>query len=112
MPWEVHNDANGLRNILVTLSQYTSVDIHWEADVAASNATGDDIGEWEVELQNGPRRVRVRHAEITNALWYANEKMTSVESAAYEARDAARQAALAKLTPDEKRLLRLGSEAA
>lgn len=101
MPGDWHNDQREIRNALVSLDQYACVDIHWERDFAASEATGENVGEWEVLIESGRRRVTAKHREITNALWYA----LKVADAAYEARQAARQAALNKLTPAEKQLL-------
>jgi pantothenate synthetase len=87
------------------LDQYACVDIHWECNHAVSEATGENVGEWEVAIESGNRRVTAKHREITNALWYALKVAEAQADAAYEARQAARQAALNKLTPAEKQLL-------
>lgn len=105
MPSDWHNDQREIRNALVSLDQYACVDIHWERDHAVSEATGENVGTWEVLIESGNRRVKAAHREITNALWYALKVADAQADAAYEARQASRQAALNKLTPAEKQLL-------
>lgn len=105
MPSEWRNDAREIRNAVVTLAQFSCVDIHWERDHAASEATGENVGEWEVILESGRHRVRVLHPEINNALWFALQIIEAQEDAAYQAKQKERAAALSKLTPHEQKLL-------
>lgn len=105
MPSEWHNSPNQVRNCVVTLDQYSRVDIHWERDYAASDAAGENVGEWNVIIENGPRRVTVNHPELTNALWFVTEVSNAQSIAAYHAREESRKAALAKLTPEDRKLL-------
>lgn len=107
MPSEWHNDAREIRNAIVTLDQFSCVDIHWERDIPASDATGENIGEWDILLAAPGRDIKVKHPEITNALWYALQIAEAQTDAAHQAQQQARAAALAKLTPAEKQLLGL-----
>ena len=105
MPTTWHNNEREIRNAIVSLDQYDCVDIHWERDIAASEATGDNVGEWDVFIESGKRRVTAKHREITNALWFAIHVSHAQEYSAYGEQQAARKAALNKLTPTEKQLL-------
>lgn len=105
MPSEWHNSPNQVRNCVVTLDQFSCVDIHWERDHSASNATGENVGEWDVLIEDGPRRFRAKHPEITNALWYVTEMANAENEAAYAARQKLRSDALSKLTQEERSVL-------
>lgn len=105
MPCEWHNDAREIRNAVVTLDQFSCVDIHWERGVAASCASGENVGTWDVYLEQSNRQVRTSHREITNALWFALQIMEAQTDAAYQAKQKERAAALSKLTPHEQKLL-------
>jgi hypothetical protein len=105
MPTNWHNNEREIRNAIVSLDQYDYVDIHWERDIAASEATGDNVGEWDVLIESGKRRVTAKHREITNAIWFAIQVIDAQADADYEIQQAARKAALNKLTLTEKQLL-------
>lgn len=106
-PHELHGDENWLRNTIVSLDTFTCVDIHWEMDVRATNATGEATGEWEVTIESGRKQIRSRHYDILNALWYAVELANSHESERWQKLDETRKNALSKLSDDEKRALNL-----
>ncbi len=105
MPSSVHNDANWMRNIMVTLNEYSCVSIEWERDEHMTRETGETHGEWNVMIDTGRRQIRAKHEEITNALWYVTTIAEAHLESVYDARIKARAEALAKLTDDEKRLL-------
>jgi hypothetical protein len=107
MPTEWHNDERQIRNAIVTLDDFSCVDIHYERDHSASDAAGENIGTWEVYLETNGRQVKAKHPEITNALWYALKIAEAQTDAAYQAQQDARTTALAKLTTAEQQLLGL-----
>lgn len=99
---------NWLRNTMVTLNNYSVVDLHWENDWRESNKTGEQAGEWEITIETAHgKRIRGTHEDIENVLWYVTTLADRAEDEDWKKQDAARDAALAKLTPDERRLLRL-----
>jgi hypothetical protein len=106
MPPEWHNDARQIRNALVTLDQFACVDIHWERD--GYDDEGNPKGEWEITVEtNSGLRIRSRNCEITHALWFATQMADAAVQACYLQRKDAREAALAKLTTEERRMLGL-----
>lgn len=105
MPSELRIDAREIRNMVVSLDQYSCVDIHWECDHRVSEACGENVGEWEVLIEDGPRQIRSKHRDITNALWFVTTLADADSIAAYQAQQEARAAALAKLTTAEKKIL-------
>jgi transcription initiation factor IIE alpha subunit len=107
MPSAWHNDQRQIRNAIVSLDEYACVDIHWERDDRATDLTGETVGLWEIAIESGTRRVKSKHPQITNALWFATTMMDAQVQAACEARNAARQAALAKLSPEDRKILGL-----
>lgn len=109
MPWALFSvNPHALRNILVTLNQFSAVEIHWENDNAESNRTGEPAGEWQVEIRTAHgKRIKGKHEDIENVLWYVTTLAEQAESEAWKKQDAVRAAALAKLTPEEQRVLRI-----
>ena len=105
MPSAFHNDANAIRNLIVSLNQFSYVSITWERDNHMTAETGETCGEWEVSIDTGRRQIRTNHTEITNALWYVTTIAEDHLENAYNERKKARESALAKLTPDELRIL-------
>lgn len=105
MPSAFHNDANAIRNLIVTLNEFSFVSITWERDDRMTAETGETHGEWEVSIDTGRHQIRTNHPEITNALWYVTTLAEDHLENAYNQQKKAREAALAKLTPDELRLL-------
>jgi hypothetical protein len=104
MPPEWHNDQRQIRNALVTLDQFACVDIHWERD--GYDDDGNPKGEWEIAIEtNSGSRIKSQHFEITRALWFATQMADAAVQACYLQRKAAREAALAKLTTEERRML-------
>ena len=106
MPPLFHNNAESIRNMLVTLDDFCSVHISWELD-SYSDDSEDAHGTWIVEIGTNKRLVFGKHRYITNAIWYAYTIALAADNDEYEQRESARKAALAKLTPDERKLLRL-----
>lgn len=109
MPWAYESEnPNWLRNTLVTLNNYSVVDLHWENDWRESNKTGEPAGEWELMIETAHgKRISGKHEDIENVLWYVTTLAENADSEAWKKQEADRDAALAKLTPDERRLLRL-----
>jgi hypothetical protein len=108
MPASFHNgDDEALRNCLVTLDQFRTVDIHWEMDVASTNREGEPVGEWEVVIESRARRFKAKHAYITNALWFAYTLADAADTEEFQQREAAHKAALEKLSPEEQQILGL-----
>lgn len=105
MPSSFHNDANELRSCLLSLGGFTSVEIYWETDVALSNAMGERHGKWMVVIETARNTIRGTHAELTNALWYASTLANAANSGEYERREQARKDALAKLSPEDRKVL-------
>ncbi len=105
MPSEFATDARQIRNMIVSLDQNACVSIHWEIDPRASDAAGENVGEWNVLIENGRRRVETDHHDIVKALWFVTTIAAAQDNEEYVKREAARTAALAKLTTEEKRLL-------
>jgi len=102
------NNPNWLRNTLVTLNTYSVVDIHWENDWRQSNKTGEPEGEWELFIVTAHgKRFTGKHEDIENVLWYVTTLADNATSEDWKKQEEDRKAALAKLTPNERRLLRL-----
>jgi len=110
MPFEQHQQGpNWLRNILVTLNQHSLVDLHWENDWDASNKSGEPEGEWHILVETARgKRISAKHADIENLLWYVDEVASIVHTVTYQEFEAARKAALEKLSEDERRILGIG----
>ncbi len=109
MPWAFESsNPNWLRNTLVTLNNYSVVDIHWENDWRESNRTGEPAGEWDVMIETPhKKRFTGKHEDIFSALWYVATLAENANCEDWDKQDAARQAALSKLTPEERKILRL-----
>lgn len=106
MPAAFHNgDDQSLRNCLMSLDNFRAVDIHWEMDVATTNATGESCGQWTVEIETRRRSFTAKHESLTNALWFAYTLADAADTEAYEQREKARADALAKLSPDDRKAL-------
>jgi|GEM_PF-5376176 len=109
MPWDhASKNPHWLRNTLVTLNNYSVVDLHWENDWRESNKTGEPAGEWEMTIETAHgKRFRGKHENIENLLWFVTTLAENADSEAWKKQEADRTAALAKLTPEDRRLLRL-----
>lgn len=109
MPSNLYCDAtNELRNILVTLDKHSSVELYWENDNATSNATGERAGEWVMTIHAGQNvRITGRHEDIEKVLWYVTTLAENADDEAWKKQQADRAAALAKLTPEDRKILRL-----
>ncbi len=105
MPNAFYNDQREIRNMIVTLDRHDCVSINWELDVRASNEAEERVGEWEVLIENGSRRVKAKHADILHTLWFATTVAEQHQTTAYEEQEAKKHAALAKLTAEERTLL-------
>lgn len=109
MPFDYDSEyPHWLRNTLVTLNSYSVVDLHWENDWRESNKTGEPAGEWELMIETAHgKRIVGKHEDIENVLWYVTTLAENSDLEAWKKQEADRAAALSKLTPDERRLLRL-----
>lgn len=109
MPWAfTETNAHWLRNTLVTLNQFSVVDLHWENDWRESNRTGEPAGEWHLVIETAHgKRFTGQHENIENVLWYVTTLAEQADSEAWNKERSDREAALAKLTPEERRLLHL-----
>lgn len=106
MPIAFHNgDDQSLRNCLMSLDTFRAVNINWEMDIKATQATGESCGEWTVDIHTHRRTFTAKHSELTNALWFAHTLADAAYTEAYEQRESARNAALAKLSPEERKAL-------
>jgi hypothetical protein len=107
MPHDLACDTNQVRTWMIGLSDFPYAQVNWECNVAASNASGESVGTWEVEIHVNRRTITAKHEEIENALWFAITHANAVDDARYKHHEDTRKAALAKLTDEEKRLLGL-----
>ena len=98
---------NWLRNTIVTLNNFDSVSIYWENDNRISNMTGEPEGEWEVNISANGKRFDSVHEDIEHALWFAVTCAENHQSESWQKHESARKTALAKLTPEERKLLRI-----
>jgi hypothetical protein len=97
-----------LRNALVTLDRHSFVEIFWQPDDATVDSDGKPSGFWKVEIVTAAgKAVAGRHESIENALWFATTIADAKDDQEYERRKAEKAAALAKLTPGERKLLGL-----
>lgn len=104
MPTSDYNSDGWARNCLSNLDLNDVVDIHWESSVSDG---GEQWGQWDVCLERSGKRVSVRHDSILQALWAATNQMAHEMDEESKRQEAARSAALAKLTPEERNLLKL-----
>lgn len=105
MPWELQCSEAWMHNALTALREYNSVSICWDLDVRQSNTLGEAVGEWSVEIDSRGKRYRGEDEELKPALWYASILADAANSEAFAAQEAAKKAALEKLTPEERKLL-------
>lgn len=110
MPDGVRTDMNWLRNTMVTLDQFRSVRIEFEQNQELSDAYGEGTGEWRVAITapstSGRLNDFVSEGEDFEEVLY--DAVTQAERSTdewYDKCKAAREAALAKLTPEERRIL-------
>lgn len=109
MPWDLFSKDPGLlASILAGLHHHSYVSLHWENNWEVTRETGEPSGRWDMEItaQTG-KNIYVSHEDIAKLLWFTNELANAANNDVWDANEKARKAALAKLTPDEKRLLRL-----
>lgn len=99
--------TEALRRAMRSLDAYTVVDIHRERDHHIENETGEDVARWEVYIQTGKRRVTVRNSLLDEAIVDAEHQASVAYDDEVERRNNARQAALAKLTPEDRAALNL-----
>lgn len=104
MPTEDYNSDRWARNILCNLDLNDLVDIHFESNVSDC---GEQWGQWDVYLERSGKQVSVRHDSILQALWAATNQMAHEMDNESKRQEATRAAALAKLTPEERKLLKL-----
>lgn len=109
MPWAYSStNPHWLRNTLVTLNQYSVVDLHWENDWRETERTGEPAGDWHLVIETAQgRRITGQHHKIENVLWYVTALAEHADSEAWNKQRANRESALAKLTAEERHLLGL-----
>ncbi len=109
MPWDYSSqNPNWLRNTIVTLNNFSVVDLHGENDWHETNKTGEPEGEWEMMIETAHgKRISGKHHDIENVLWYVTTLAEHSEDEDWRKQEAAREAALSKLTKEERRLLRI-----
>lgn len=109
MPWNHSSENPNWRwNTIATLNQFSCVDIHWENDWRESNRTGEPAGEWDVMIETGQgKQFKACHENIENALWFVTTLAENSDSEHWKKQEESRKSALGKLTPEERKLLRL-----
>jgi hypothetical protein len=108
MPVALWNSEHWMRNAMMRLDKFRNVNIEWTLDIGASSESGEACGEWDVSIiTSGGKEIRAKHYEFPNAIWFALEHAENFQSEYWEKRDALRAAALAKLTDEERRVLRI-----
>ena len=102
MPPEWARDPRNIQQAMRLLEEFEFVEICYYQGEA------DDRGNWGIEIEGRDRlRVKSRHPQFANALWFAVLMADNAAQKAVEARKAARDAALAKLTPEDRKALGL-----
>ena len=108
LPTDQRNTA--LRNALNSLSSFEHVEIFRERDHHVEHATGEDTVPWTVCINgtfSSQPRIEVKDDALEDAIIQAEHEASEVDGAEYQKQQANRYAALAKLTPEERRLLGL-----
>ena len=102
MPPEWRRDPRNIQQAITALEEFEFVVLTF-----CRNDT-DDGGDWEIEIQGrGKLRIKANHRYFPNALWFADKMADAAAQEQAEKRKAAREAALAKLTTEERRMLGL-----
>lgn len=99
------NSAHLLDELMGRLQSLPTAEITWERH--RFNDFEEPEGEWNVAIDMPKKRVFVTHPEYLQAIHEAVERAENLEQEAFQAREAQRAAALAKLTPEERKLLHL-----
>lgn len=113
MPQEIRcNSEHWLRETLVSLRNFRSASIEWEEDSKLSEAYGEATGDWRVYITAAGKDGRYRTFEskgedLEPVLYDAFTEAEKSEDEWYDNCQKAKQAALAKLTDEEKRSLGL-----
>ena len=93
-----------LRNALVGLSQCGVVDLHWEIDNCGCSED-EPRGEWEMWVETaGGKRIKAKDSDIERLLWFVTLHVEHADDEAFRAQESARAVALAKLSPEERKL--------
>lgn len=112
LPWDLKCSDNWLHNIVASLDSFKGVSIDYERDEQLSDAHGECQGKWRVSVTaaNSSGRYRTfesKGEDFKEVLYDAVTQAEKSEDEFYDQRERAREAALAKLTPEEKALLSL-----
>ena len=99
--------GHNLRNEILGLDGFPFVLITYEMDIRHSNATGECVGKWQVEIHARKKIFNASHEDLRNALWFVTTHAHAADSLEYQRREDAKATALAKLNDEEKRLLGL-----
>lgn len=111
MPDELRcNSEHWLRETMVMLRNFKGVSIEWEEDSKMTQAFGEATGEWRVYITAAGTDGRYRTFEskdedVEPALYDAFTQAEKSEDEWYDNCRKAKEAALAKLTPEERRIL-------
>lgn len=92
-----------LNNLFNRLESLPGSEITWDRN--GTDDFGEPRGEWHVSIDMPRKFVSVTHPDYLQAIHEAVERAENLEQEAYKAREAQRAAALAKLTPEERKLL-------
>ena len=101
MPPEWRRDPRNIQQAITALEEFEFVKLAFYRHVGEG-------GSWEIEIEGrGALRVEAAHTQFANALWFAVTMADAAAQEQAEKRKAARKAALAKLTTEERRMLGL-----
>jgi hypothetical protein len=103
-PQSVHQ-ATHLKNLFDRLESTPGATLSWEQH--RLDDFGDPKGEWHVSIDLPRTTISFSHPDYLQALNEAVERAEKHTDEAFKAREAQRAAALAKLTPEERKLLHL-----
>jgi len=97
-----------LRSVLVDLQNCDAVEITYQQTDDECDCDDGPQGTWSVEICNGAERFVGEYGELQNALWFAYVHAKADDREDYQRWQREREAALAKLSESEKRLLGVG----
>lgn len=105
-------DNDGRKNILLQilgeLQSFNAVEIGWEKDIEASNASGETVGRWMIYIYKHDHSAVIKEATtLEAALIPAAHEADEANAEYWKERDAARTAALSKLNAEDRKALGL-----
>lgn len=105
IPFELRKNSNWLRNLIVTLDQYSSVNIHWEFDRYTDY--GDVEGKWSIAIYHGRNIYSSSASDVLEALYDVTTQAEKGIDEEYERKKQKKAQAMAKLSLEEQQLLGL-----